>query len=273
MLEKKRGADVSALARTEESVGHLKQAGIRPVRGDLNNPASLMDLPLEGKLLYYFAPPPDEGKTDPWIASFLDGLNASSPPRRVVMISTTGVYGDCHGEWVTEERPPHPQTDRAFRRLSAERTLTEWSNRHGIGHVILRVAGIYGPGRLPERPLREGTPVLREEDAPFSNRIHADDLSRICIAAAHKKNEGGIYNVSDGHPTTMTDYFYRVADLLSIPRPPAISFDEAKKTLGIGMLSYLMESRRISNLKLCDELDIELRYPDLTEGLPACLIT
>ena len=270
-LETARGAEVSALVRSDESASRLHNAGIQTFKGDLDNPKSPGNLPLAGKLLYYFAPPPSEGKTDPRIVSFLSTMTASNLPDRIVLISTTAVYGDCHGEWITEERPTRPQTDRAFRRLSAEGMLTEWGKQRGVDIVILRVAGIYGPGRLPARYLQEGRPVLRMEEAPFSNRIHADDLSHICIAAADKGISGAIYNVSDGHPTSMTNYFCQVAHLLRLPRPTEISFEEAKRTLSAGMLSYLMESRRLSNRKLCKELDIELVYPDISTGLPACL--
>ncbi|MBE9504226.1 MAG: NAD-dependent epimerase/dehydratase family protein, partial [Proteobacteria bacterium] len=183
MLEKARGAEVSALVRSDESARPLHNAGIETYKGDLDNPASLGNLPFAGKLLYYFVPPPSEGKTDPRMVSFLSTMTASNLPGRIVLISTSAVYGDCHGEWITEERPPRPQTDRALRRLSAEGMLTEWGKQQDVDIVILRVAGIYGPGRLPVQQLQEGRPVLRIKEAPFSNRIHADDLSHICIAA------------------------------------------------------------------------------------------
>jgi nucleoside-diphosphate-sugar epimerase len=202
--------------------------------------------------------------------TFVSILDASRLPTRVVLISTTGVYGDCRGEWVTEDRPPNPQADRAKRRLAAETMLRRWSEKSGVPIVILRVPGIYGRGYLPEERLRAGEPVLREEESPFSNRIHADDLARTCFIAGHHDRPGILYNVSDGHPTTMTDFFYRVADLLGIPRPPAITLEQARRQLGEGMLSYLVESKRIDNRRLREELGVELMYPDLAAGLPSC---
>jgi nucleoside-diphosphate-sugar epimerase len=202
--------------------------------------------------------------------TFVSILNASRLPTRVVLISTTGVYGDCRGAWVTEDRPPNPQADRARRRLAAESSLRRWSEKSGVPIVILRVPGIYGRGYLPEARLRAGEPVLREEESPFSNRIHADDLARVCFIAGHHDNPGILYNVSDGHPTTMTDFFYRVADMLGIPRPPAITLEQARQQLGEGMLSYLAESKRIDNRRLREELGVELMYPDLIAGLPSC---
>jgi nucleoside-diphosphate-sugar epimerase len=113
--------------------------------------------------------------------------------------------------------------------------------------------------------------VVREDESPWSNRIHADDLAQACCLAARQGRAGGVYNVSDGNPTTMTDYFYRVADFLRLPRPPAISMEEARITLGPGILSFLEESKRLDNRRMLDELGVGLRYPDLSSGLPACV--
>lgn len=269
-LERAEGSRVVAMARSEASADLLEQEGMEVVTGDLDDAASLKGLPLEEAIVYYFAPPPPEGLVDSRMDNFLSSLAPSSLPERVVLISTTGVYGNCRGEWVREDRPPAPEADRAKRRLSAETMLTSWGEANSIPVIILRVPGIYGPGKLPERRLRQGLPVLREEDSPFSNRVHADDLARTCLAAARKGRDGGIYNISDGHPTTMTDYFYKVADHLGIARPPAISLEEARRRLSEGMLSYLAESKRLDNRKMREELGVEPRYPDLDSGLPSC---
>jgi nucleoside-diphosphate-sugar epimerase len=269
-LERAAGRQVTGLIHSEASVRRLRAAGIQPITADLDMPASVHNLPARGALIYYFAPPPGKGVADPRMETFVSILNASRLPTRVVLISTTGVYGDCRGEWVTEDRPPNPQADRARRRLAAETSLRRWSEKSGVPIVILRVPGIYGRGYLPEARLRAGEPVLREEESPFSNRIHADDLARVCFIAGHHDNPGILYNVSDGHPTTMTDFFYRVADMLGLPRPPAITLEQARQLLGEGMLSYLAESKRIDNRRLREELGVALMYPDLAAGLPSC---
>lgn len=270
-LERAAGHSVAGLARSEDSARRLRAAGIEPITGDLDVPSSLAGLPRQDSVVYYFAPPPAKGVTDPRMETFVSLLVPPKLPARVVLISTTGVYGDCRGEWVTEDRPPNPQADRARRRLAAETALRRWSETSGVPAVILRVPGIYGPGRLPEERLRAGEPVLREQESPFSNRIHADDLARVCAAAARCRRPSAVYNCSDGHPTTMTDFFGRVADRLGIPRPPAISLEEARRRLGEGMLSYLAESKRIDNRRMREELGVELRYPDLAAGLPSCV--
>ncbi|MBI3547403.1 MAG: SDR family oxidoreductase [Gammaproteobacteria bacterium] len=270
-LEQSAGNVVTALTRSEESARRLRALGIEPISGDLDVPNTLTKLPAEDAWIYYFAPPPDHGITDPRLQAVVANLKKENLPARAVLISTTGVYGDCRGEWVTEERPPNPQADRAKRRLAAETILRSWSEKNNVTSVILRVPGIYGPDRLPEKRLRAGEPVVRAEESPFSNRIHADDLARACMAAMRRGRAGAIYNVSDGHPTTMTDFFYGVADLLKIARPPAISLQAAQQRLGADILSYLAESKRIDNRRLREELGIELKYPDLASGLAACV--
>lgn len=269
-LERSEGRAVAGLVRSEKSARRLRAAGIQPITVDLDAPVSLNILPVKDALIYYFAPPSGTGITDPRIENFVSILGPSNLPVRVILISTTGVYGDCAGEWVTEDRPPNPQADRARRRFAAEMTLKQWSEKNHVSTVILRVPGIYGRGLLPEKRLRSGAPVLREEDSPYSNRIHADDLARACFIAGHHDNPGAIYNVSDGHPTTMTDFFFRVADLLGIPRPPVVTRAQARRELGEEMLSYLAESKRIDNRRLREELGVELMYPDLDAGLPSC---
>lgn len=269
-LERAAGRPVRGLARSALSVERMRRSGIVPVSIDLDDPASLRQLVVKDALIYYFAPPPGEGISDPRMINFVSIMEPSNLPVRVVLISTTGVYGDCAGEWVTEERLPNPQTDRARRRLAAEMNLRQWSEKNQVLTVILRVPGIYGRGLLPEKRLRSGAPVLREEDSPYSNRIHADDLARACFIAGHHDSPGAMYNVSDSHPTTMTDFFFRVADLLGIPRPPEVTREQACRQLSQEMLSYLAESKRIDNRRLREELGVELMYPDLSAGLPSC---
>jgi nucleoside-diphosphate-sugar epimerase len=220
--------------------------------------------------IYYFAPPPPAGDTDPRMTAFLQGLSCDNPPRRIVYISTSAVYGDCRGEWITEAQPLNPATARGQRRLDAEQQLTAWCGQHGCEWTLLRVPGIYGPGKLPLERLRQGLPVLRETDAPYTNRIHVDDLAAICVAAMSSRFCNTVYNISDGKPSNMTDYFFRVADAAGLPRPREVSREEAQRVLSPGMLSFLNDSRRMDNSRLLEELGITLQYPDLDAGLASC---
>lgn len=261
------GGNVIGLARSEASAGRLLALGIDPVIANLDDAASLNALPTAGKLIFYFAPPPGGGPFDSRMRNFCQAVDSGQVPAKIVYISTSGVYGDCRGEWVTEQTPINPQTSRAQRRADAEATLSEWARRHALPVVILRVTGIYGPGRLPLARVQQGHPILREEESPPTNRIHADDLADVCIRAAEKAVDGDIFNVSDGQPGTMTQYFNTVCDLLGLPRLPQIDMQEARQVMNPMMLSYLTETRRMDNRKMMEQLDVTLMYPDLSSGL------
>lgn len=234
-------------------------------RGDLDEPAALPLDAMAGTRLYWFAPPPKTGVVDSRMRALTESLPA--PPARAVLISTTGVYGDCGGEWVDETRPPAPGSDRARRRLDAERTLQSFAQRHYLPLVILRVAGIYGPGRLPLRRLREQTAMPSADDCGYTNRVHIADLVEACIRAMDQDLPGGIFNVSDGSPGTMREYLDLAADALGCPRLPLLAREQMAATLNVEMMSYLGESRRIDNTRLRNVLGVRLRYPDLKSGL------
>jgi len=267
------GRTVAALARSAERSNELRALGILPVPGDLDRIDTLVNLPIAESGVYYFAPPPGHGTIDSRMRNFIAAINMAPRPRRIVVISTSGVYGDCRGEWVTEDRPPNPDSDRGRRRWNAEQQVLEFGANTGVPVVILRVPGIYGPGRLPVERLKSGEPVLSEAESPWSNRIHMHDLVRSCRAAMERGRAGGVYNISDGHPTTMTDFFNRAADALGWPRPAQISRTEAKDRFSAGMQSYLAESKRLDNRRMREELGVQPVYPDLPSGLAASVAT
>lgn len=269
-LAMEKGWGVSALTRSSENAASLEDLGIQPVQGNLDEPESLKNLPLKNAVVFYFAPPPGGGVTDPRVRSFCESARPGEGPARVVYISTSGVYGDCGDIPVTEETPVNPQTPRARRRHDAETAFLAFGRERNVPVIILRVTGIYGPGRLPYSQILQGVPVLEESIAPITNRIHSFDLARICMAAAEKGEAGDIFNISDGHPSTMTSYFNAVADVLGLPRPPQVSLEEARRVMPPLMLSYFSESRRMDNSKMLSKLGIELLYPTLEEGLKAC---
>jgi len=260
-----RGIAVHGQVRRTATAQALDQAGVTPVIADLDAPASLAAAAYE--LVFWFAPPPATGDTDPRIRAWL----TKNSPKRIVYISTSGVYGDCGNRWIDETEPLKPQTPRGRRRVDAEAALADHGERRGTETVILRVPGIYGPGRLPIERLRQGLPVIADDESPTTNRIHADDLARVAIAAAECGRPGEAYNVSDGTPTTMSDYFRRCAALLGLPEPRCVGMAEARRTFTPAMLSFLEESKRLLNSKMRDELGVTPRYPDLASGLPSCL--
>ena len=257
---------LTCVARNPDPLQPLADDGARVLALDLMQDA-LAALPTAGERVFHFAPPVGEDRQDSLTARLVDAFQRLGHPRRLVYISTTGVYGDCGGAWVDESWPLRPLADRSFRRLDAEQRLRAWSEASGADLVILRVAGIYGPDRLPLARIKSGQPLVRLEDAPWSNRIHVDDLVEVCLAAVDRAPAGAVYNVCDGHPSTMTDYFFQIADRVGLPRPPQIPMAAADGKLSPGMLSYMRESRRLSNRRMCDELGIRLRYPTLESGL------
>lgn len=269
---KARGENVSALARSDAAAQRAAAAGISALRADLDEPSSLTALDLRGSSVVYLAPPPTTGTTDSRVRNLAAALPQDRAPHTFVYISTTAVYGDCGGAWIDESTPPRPTQDRGARRLDAETTLMEWGTRVGCRVVILRVGGIYGPLRIPLERLRKGEPMVDDPTHPsFVNVIHADDLVRVCLAAADRGQHGAIFNVCDGHPLTMMHYFSILAELAGLPAPRAITMADAKTKLSPGMLSYVQDSRRIDNKKLRNELGVELRFANARIGLRDCL--
>ncbi len=268
-LHRERGEHCRALTCSGASAAALRGRGIDATAQDV---AALTDdqaAALAGRRLYYLVPPEPRGRVDTRMRRFLAAC-AAHPPARIVSIGTTGLYGDCNGAWVDETRPPNPCADRAWRRWDGEQALRAWADETGCEVIFLRVAGIYGPERLPLRRIRSGAPIVRRDEAPYTNRIHVEDLARLCQAAMMRGRPGRIYHACDGAPGKMTDYFHAVADFAGLPRLPEIPLSEARGRLSEGLLSYLRESRRLSNRRAREELGMRFRYPDLGRGLSAC---
>lgn len=267
---KNKGKSVLGVVKSEESLSKLRQQHIHALTANLDDLGFLDRLNSQlsnQSLIYYFAPPPAKGIADPRMANFLKSLDQNCLPAQLIYISTSGVYGDQQGRLTNEQTPANPQVNRSKRRHHAELQLALWSKDFSVAVTILRVGGIYGPGRLPLQRLKDHIPMLHESLAPQTNRIHADDLAQVCVAAATKKAAGEIYNVSDGSNGNMTEYFNTIADFCGLARPPLIDWQEAEKTISKGMLSYLKESRRMDNSKMIKELGVQLKYPTLKDGL------
>jgi len=260
------GRDVLAVVRSTERVQKLEAEGIPVHQADLDIPAQAATIPVAGRPVIYLAQPPDPGISDPRIVVFL-AVCATQPPARMVYVSTTGVYGDQRGAEVTEQTPTAPQTDRARRRMDAENQLRAFMTEQDTPVVILRVPGIYGPGRMPLERIRKRTPVICPEQAPPGNRIHAEDLASLCIAALDRGAAGDIFNVGDGQHASMTDFIYTVADLAGLPRPPCVPLAEADQHISPAMMSFIRESRIIKAEKGLEVLGVQLRYPDIESGI------
>ncbi|HEY5810222.1 MAG TPA: NAD-dependent epimerase/dehydratase family protein [Povalibacter sp.] len=259
--------DITAVVRSAERVAALGAEGITAVALDLDRVrlGSWIPEKLEQAGIFYLAPPPAVGESDLRLDRFLQ--LATVPPRAFVYISTTGVYGDTEGAAVDESTPVRPQTDRARRRVSAEEMTRVWCTERRVRRVILRVPGIYGPARLPLERLRRREPTLHPDDAGISNRIHVDDLVEACNAALVNEEARGVYNVTDGNSCSATDFLDRLAALTGLPQSPRVSMDEAQLTFSQERLSFLHESRRVSNERMLKHLSVQPRYADIDKGI------
>ena len=259
-----------ALTSSPDRIGPLREAGVMPLAGNLDRSAGLRRLAGLGHRLLYLAPPPGEGWSDPRAASLTRALRLRSGLQSAVYGSTTGVYGDCGGDWVNECRSLRPQTPRAQRRVNAEAVMRVWGKATGTPVSALRIPGIYAPDReggTPEARLKKGTPVLRAEDDVYTNHIHADDLARACWRALWKAPAQRVYNICDDTQLKMGDYFDLAAGIYGLPKPPRIARDSAGSVLPVMLLSFMSESRRVDNRRMKAELGVHLAYPDVAAGL------
>ncbi len=261
---------VTALVRA--SAPHLAASGVDLVEGNLDDAASLAPLAGRAHRVAHLAPPAANGELDSRTRNLLAALaprgGGAMLPQRLVYLSTSGVYGDCAGEWIDERRAPNPGTARAKRRLDAESAISEWGVGHGVEVVILRVPGIYAADRLPLERLARALPALRSEDDVYSNHIHADDLAAILVAALESAHARGVYNASDDAPMKIGDFFDLVADRAGYSRSPRLPREELARVLGPEQFSFMSESRRISNQRLKADLGVRLRYPSVFAGVP-----
>lgn len=261
---------VVAVTHSGERAPHLRHAGVVPMVADLDDPRSLHRLGSLARIVVHLAPPPLLGNIDTRTRALLPLLHGIET---LIYVSTSGVYGDCQGAWIDETRPTAPHTDRARRRVDAERCLRAWAKRAGTRLVILRVPGIYADNRLPTSRIAAGTPVLRPADDVFTNHIHADDLARLIVVAIHRGAAQRVYHAVDDSAMHMGDWFDLIADAHGMQRPERVSRDAIASRVAPNLLSFMRESRRLSNTRIKSELGVQLTYPTVVDGLPVPLRT
>ncbi|MBB5205288.1 nucleoside-diphosphate-sugar epimerase [Inhella inkyongensis] len=262
------GVAVTVLARDPDKLAAWRGSGVRLLRGDLDQPASLARLAGAFDAVLHLAPPPGAGGQDSRTRHLLAALGRGHAPRRFVYVSTTGVYGDCQGARIDETAPRRAATERARRRVDAEDRLRDWARSHAVALAILRAPGIYAADREghPRERLLAGRPLLRPEDDVFTNHIHADDLARACWRALFLAGPLRAYNVVDDSERRMGEHFDLAADRLGLPRALRVSRADAQQLLTPMQLSFLGESRRIGNARMKRELRLRLQYPLPEQG-------
>jgi nucleoside-diphosphate-sugar epimerase len=261
-----------ALTSNPDRIAELRAAGVVPLVGDLDVPNTLARLAGLADAVLHLAPPLGQGRSDPRTANLLQAIARHGRVRRIVYGSTSGVYGDCAGERFDETRAVRPATDRAHRRVDAERRLRWYGRAFGARVTLLRIPGIYARDRAGGHPrdrLMRRAPVLAPEHDVFTNHIHADDLARACVAALHRGAPQRVVHASDDTEMKMGDYFDLAADLEHLPRPSRVTREEALERFSPLQQSFMAESRRLINRRLKRELRLRLLYPTVSEGLVA----
>jgi nucleoside-diphosphate-sugar epimerase len=218
----------------------------------------------DADLLLHSIPPGEAG--DPVLAVCSEALRGGRRLASIVYLSSVGVYGDHGGAWVDETTAPRPEPGRTESRRAAEIAWSQFGAETGVPVAILRLAGIYGPGRNALENVRGGRARRIVKPGQIFNRIHVGDIAQ-AIAAAFARRADGVFNVADDEPAPPQDVIAFAAHLLGVAPPPEISFAEVEATMSPMARSFYGANRRVRNNKLKHELGVSLRYPDYRTGL------
>ena len=267
MTEKSPSCQIIEVSRTKKT----RIASVKSTKMDLDDDPLKLES-FVGGIIIYMAPPSTVSLEDCRVKNFLKNLNGVKI-KSFIYISTSGVYGNCDGKEVDELHQVNPETDRAKRRVSAETQLANYCKQKDINLVILRVPGIYGKGRLPINRIRAGEPIIKKEESKVTNLIHVEDLARIVVASTMSENlnKCEIVNVSDGNPTSSTNYYEITGMLLGIKITNYITYLEAQSVYTEQRLSFLKESRVLNVNKMLNLFPDCIKYVSLEDGIRASL--
>ena len=263
----RRGHTVFGLRRTPPH-GELEQHGIEPLVCDITQPAQVAKI--KGPFDWVInAVSSSKGGVEDYRSVYLEAtrllidLFSRVPIQRYVYTSSTSVYAQTNGEWVTEESPTEPQSETSRVLVKTERRLLAAALATHFPAIILRVAGIYGPerGHLFQQFLR-GEARLSGDGSRLINMVHRDDVVAAIIAALEQGAPGKVYNVADNEPVTQREFFGWLSGKLAMPMPQAATEQEAARKRGV-------TNKRVSNRKLRTELRCELKYPTFRQGYAA----
>ncbi len=252
-------------SRTVKTANNIKY-----VHKDFDENIYHLDEVTDNSSIIYMAPPRQDRDGDIRLQSFLNKLN-NRKIYKITYISTSGVYGDYDEKSVNETSKLNPITERAKRRVSAEKMIQEYSSLTSNDYIILRVPGIYGPNRLPIDRIKNEEPILLEEQSKKTNLIHVEDLARISWACLKSNIKNEIFNVSDGHPITVTRFYKEICDVLKLKTPPQITMSEAQQCFSEKRLSFLKESRILDISKMEEHFPNQIKYKNIREGIEASL--
>lgn len=257
---------VLALTSNPQRVAELRGRGVVPLLGNLDEPATLRRLAGVAQGVLHLAPPGvgSRQSVDWRTRSLLQALARRAPPQTLVYVSTTGVYGDCQGQWVNETHATNPITARACARVDAERHVRQFGRALGTRAAIVRAPGIYAadrPSGNPVQRLRDGVAVLARDDDVFANHIHADDLVRAVVRALWLAKPGRVFHANDHSDWRAGDAYDRLAAHVGLPAPQRLTRTQAAQQWSPERMSFLNESRRLDNRRILRELRLSWRYP------------
>jgi hypothetical protein len=260
------GWAISGTATTAEKGDVLKRNGYEAFvfDGREHDPA-IADALRKSTHILLSIPPGADG--DPALRVYGADITASPSIGWIGYFSSVSVYGDSKGEWVDERTPPQPVTERGMRRLGAENAWIDLGQTHGKAVVVLRLPGIYGPGRSAIDQLRAGKARRIFKPGQVTNRAHVDDIATAVEAALGISNGIHVFNVTDDLPAPPQDVIEYGAELLGVPCPPAT--DPTDASLSPMARSFYAESKKVSNARMKNELGVKLAYPTYLEGLKA----
>jgi nucleoside-diphosphate-sugar epimerase len=262
------GWRVGGTARTGDSAKALADAGFGAVVFDGRAPsAEVSDALKHATHVLLSIPPAADG--DPALRNHARDLEASPSVQWIGYLSAVGVYGDHGGAWIDETTPARPMQERSRWRRAAEDKWLTLAQRSGKRARVFRLPGIYGPGRSAIERVREGTAQRIVKPGQVFNRVHVDDIAGALAAAIAGRGAHDIYNVTDDEPAPPQDVIGYAAELLHMPAPPEIAFEDAK--LSPMAASFYAENKRVSNARMCNELGVTLKFPSYREGLQAIL--
>ncbi len=254
---------ITGTSRSEAGAAEIARRGFNGVVFE-----GLKSIPADVTHIVTSIPPDADG--DPVLRKFGDELrHRATAFQWLAYLSTTGVYGDHDGAWVSEDTPLTPNTERGHRRLFAEKAWMRLHYHHALPVHVFRLAGIYGPGRNALESLKDGTAKRVIRQGQIFSRIHVDDIAGILNASIAKPNKGRAYNVADNEPCPPQDVINYSAELLGLTPPPEIPFEQA--VLSPMARSFYMDSKRVSNDRVKDEFGYRFLYPDYRAGLKSLL--
>ena len=260
---------IAATARSPDKVRELRQQGVEAhafQEGDLFPDEALAD----ATHLLLSAPPGLHG--DPFLNALMQADAPSTQNLRWIgYLSTTGVYGDHHGGWVTETSQLRPVSERARRRVMAERGWAAWGLAVGVPVQIFRLAGIYGPGRSALDSVRDGTARRIVKPGQVFSRIHVSDIANVLLRAIASPPTPGVFNVCDDEPAAPDEVTAFAAQLLGEAAPKIEPFESAQATMSEMARSFYADNKRVSNEKMKSELGVQLKFTNYREGLRAIL--